>query len=241
VIQKALEVMSRSSCAKLIEGLKMDTAEYIKSMHGNHVIQACIEKMPATSVSFVIDAIERAGAESMSAHMYACRVITRLLEHAQPGQMRNVLHEIFLATSRLAQDRYGNYVLQAVFAHCEIADRQHLFRHLRECGLQALARQKYAHNVIERCVSFLWSPEFDESALAAEREALAYEFLWKGDVPPIVMLVEDRFGTSVVQCLIDNIDRALTQQLLQFLAEKQEGMPEAAYGNLVRRLMDKRH
>merc|ERR1711964_639989 len=103
VIQKALQVFPLTSREKLIEGLKHGTVECIKSKHGNHVIQACIKGMPPTSFLFIIDAIECWGAGNASAHVYASRVVTNLLENAAAGQMRNTLCQIFQSVSKLSQ------------------------------------------------------------------------------------------------------------------------------------------
>jgi hypothetical protein len=37
---------------------RVTVKDCIKSMHGNHVVQKCIEQMPPESVSFVVEAVE---------------------------------------------------------------------------------------------------------------------------------------------------------------------------------------
>merc|ERR1719203_1017926 len=88
----------------------------IESMHGNHVIQKCVERMPPDSVGFIIRAVEARTAE-MASHMYGCRVVQRLLEHCSPAQLATMLDEILANTAKLAQDPYGNYVIQHTLQH----------------------------------------------------------------------------------------------------------------------------
>lgn len=211
VIQKAVKVFSQESCEQLIEGLKECATACIKNMHGNHVMQVCIEELPSASVSFIVEAISEWGVDNASSHMYACRVVMRLLEHAQQ-QMQDVLHLILQSVPRLAKDRYGNYVLQHILEHGEISSKRQLISHVIKCGVPMLATQKYSHNVIEKCIGVAWCPEY-EAALELERVALTSQFFPTDGDSPIVALAGERFGSMVVEHLMDHLKGAQLEKL----------------------------
>merc|ERR1711933_163643 len=139
VIQKALKVMPCELCERVVGGLEECIIQCMKNLHGNHVVQACIDAMPAASIGFIIEAVEAYGAAHLAMHMYACNVLVRLLEHVQGQQLQNVMHQISSSVGKLAQDRYGSYVLQhiMIMENGTIADRRKIGRqicHVVQCG-----------------------------------------------------------------------------------------------------------
>jgi pumilio RNA-binding family len=221
VIQKTLKLVPHESCQGFCRGLQSCVIQCIKSMHGNHVIQVCIEEMPPASVLFVVDAIETWGADSASAHMYACRVVMRLLEYAQRDQMQQSLHQIFKAVGKLAQDRYGNYVLQHILEHGETPLKKQLILELLNYGVLRLATQKYAHNVVEKCIVVACNSRLDP--LEPECRALSLALVGEASDSPILSLIQDRFGAMVVECLVDNLQGEYLKRLALVL---EQGQPE---------------
>jgi len=218
VIQKTLKLVPHESCEALSKGLKDCAVQCMKSMHGNHVMQIFIEEMPPASISFIVDAVEAWGADNASAHMYACRVVMRLFEHIQRAQMQKSLQQILQAVARLAQDRYGNYVLQHILEHGEMPDKKQLMLELLACDILQLAKQKYAHNVVEKCIAVAWNSDM----LKSERMALSLALLGEGSGSPLLLLTQDRFGAMVVECLVDNLKGEDLERLAQLL-EQGEG------------------
>jgi len=225
VIQKAITVMPHESREQLIQGLKHCTAHDMKSMHGNHVLQLCIEEMPSTSVNFIVEAVSEWGADNASLHMNGCRIVMRLVEHAPPHQMRDVLQRILESVGRLAQDRYGNYVLQHILEHGEMCNKQQLISQVIKYGAPTLARQKYAHNVIEKCMSVTWSPEY-KASFGHERSALISELLSTEGGPIVVTMACERFGAKVVECLMDHLKGSALEQLLRLLRDGEARLQE---------------
>lgn len=229
VVQRALQRVPRESREQLIGGLKECAVQCIKNMHGNHVMSVCIEEMPPASVAFLIDAVATWGAESASAHIYGCRVVMRLLEYAQRQQMQEVMLQVFQSVSKLAQDRYGNYVLQHILEHGDVCDRKYLMSQALQCGVQEFAKQKYARNVIEKCIQVAWSTEL-EASFEAERLAFCQGLFLKDDGESTLTLASDKFGVMVLQCLLDHLRgsalKQLTERLLQ-IEMQLEGIPHA--------------
>jgi hypothetical protein len=228
VIQRAIQLMPHHSREHFIEGLKENITQCIKSMHGNHVIQVCIQEMCPAFVGFMVDAIVAWGADQASAHMYACRVVMRLLEHAQRQQIKELLQQILQAVPKLAQDRYGNYVLQHILQHMEVGDRSDLIFKVIQCGVPLLARQKYAHNVVVKCIEVTWSPDF-QTTLESQRESLSLELLWKDAGSPIVELANDRFGAMVVECLMEHLTGPTLDRLELVLHESENCLSESQH------------
>jgi len=215
VVQKAVKVMVHESRERLIHGLKECTTQCMKSMHGNHVMQVCVEDMPVTSIAFIVQAVSEWGADNASAHMNGCRVVMRLLEHAQE-QVRGLVQEIFQSVPRLAQDRYGNYVLQHILEHGEMSNKRYVISEVIKCGVSTLACRKYAHNVVEKCIDLALRPEY-ETSLGPERDSLISELLSTDGGSIIVTLAGERFGVKVVEYLMDHLNGAELERLLHLL------------------------
>ena len=81
-------------------------------MHGNHVIQKCIEQMPPDSVVFIIESVQDK-TEAMAVHSYGCRVIQRLLEHCDAQKLHGLLEMILQESTirKLAMDLASVHVL----------------------------------------------------------------------------------------------------------------------------------
>lgn len=206
VIQKALQLLPLDCCEQLINGLREGTAECIKSRHGNHVIQVCLQRLPAVSVSFILNAVESLGVAEACTHVCACRIVMRLLEHMPRQQMNKVLQRILQSVPKLVRDRFGNYVLQHFLERGDMVDKRRVIDEILKCDIVELGKQRYAHNVIVKCIQIAFSLECAVS-LELERAALSKVFLQQQDdntKSAVMELASDRFGSVVVQCLMDH-------------------------------------
>lgn len=119
----------------------------VRDQNGNHVIQKCIECVPTHEIAFMVDSFQVCGylccfgdiaagchlmpcdavqtqVVMLSAHPYGCRVVQRVLEYCDdPQRVHTVMTEVLSATCQLAQDQYGNYVVQHVLERGAPADR----------------------------------------------------------------------------------------------------------------------
>jgi pumilio RNA-binding family len=107
----------------VVAELEAQVMRCVRDQNGNHVIQKCIECVPTPHVAFMIDSFTGHVA-SLSSHPYGCRVIQRVLEHCSDAvRLRSVMAEVLAATCQLAQDQYGNYVVQHVLERGASEDR----------------------------------------------------------------------------------------------------------------------
>ncbi|XP_056696255.1 pumilio homolog 1 isoform X2 [Spinacia oleracea] len=112
VIQKAIEVVDLDQQKKMVVELDGHVMRCVRDQNGNHVIQKCIECIPEDSIQFIISTFYDQ-VVTLSTHPYGCRVIQRVLEHCNdPTTQRIVMEEIMQSVCMLAQDQYGNYVVQ---------------------------------------------------------------------------------------------------------------------------------
>jgi hypothetical protein len=225
VIQKALQVMPRDASEHLIAGLKDSVIQCVKSMHANHVFQVCIEELPSPSVDFLVDACESWGAEAVASHIYGCRVLLRLLEYVPRHRLQLVFNQLFQNVLKLAQDRYGNYVLQHVLDHCEISDKLMVIAEVLKAGAFELAKQKYAHNVMEKCIQVALAPD-NELGLEHARESLCNDLFWRDGCSSVLSLATDRFGSKVVLSALNHFKGSHLVALRNVLRGKQEELKE---------------
>lgn len=128
----------------MVEELNGNVMRCVRDQNGNHVIQKCIECIPEDNIQFIVSTFFDQ-VVNLSTHPYGCRVIQvwncllisnllgpfwkkrklhncfcilqRVLEHCNDAKTQSkVMDEILGAVSMLAQDQYGNYVVQVGFA-----------------------------------------------------------------------------------------------------------------------------
>lgn len=232
VIQRVVQVVPTDCAERLIEDLKDDIVQSIKNMHANHVIQVCIQELPAASVAFLIDAIEMWGADVAASHIYGCRVVMRILERVPRSSLQRVLKQIIQMTPKLAQDRYGNYVLQHIFDQGCLCDRKSLISEVLKHGALDLALQKYAHNVMEKCVRLTMSPEHGRT-LQAESASLTQELLWGDGLAPVLKLALSRFGSKVLLCFFNHLTIRERDKVKCFLVESKERWQDLPHAKLL--------
>ena len=87
------------------------------SQNGNHVIQKCIECIPADAIQFIVDSFIGQVC-ALSTHPYGCRVIQRILEHCDDKQVNAILDELHRFAINLIQDQVWLVVSRALSAHC---------------------------------------------------------------------------------------------------------------------------
>ncbi|XP_020572348.1 pumilio homolog 3-like, partial [Phalaenopsis equestris] len=112
VIQKALEVVDTEQQTQIVSELDGSVMKCVRDQNGNHVIQKCIECVPQERIQFIISAFY-GQVVALSTHPYGCRVIQRVLEHCNDAQTESIMmDEILQSVCTLAEDQYGNYVVQ---------------------------------------------------------------------------------------------------------------------------------
>ncbi|XP_015698639.1 pumilio homolog 1-like isoform X2 [Oryza brachyantha] len=221
VIQKAIEVVDLDQKTKMVTELDGHIMRCVRDQNGNHVIQKCIECVPEDSIQFIISTFY-GQVVPLSTHPYGCRVIQRVLEHCTDLKTQEiVMDEILQSVCMLAQDQYGNYVVQHVLEHGKPHERSIIIEKLAGQIIQ-MSQQKFASNVVEKCLTF---------GGPAEREVLINEMLGTTDEnEPLQAMMKDQFGNYVVQKVLETCDDQQRELILSRIKVHLSALKKYTYG-----------
>uniref|UniRef100_A0A0D9XF81 PUM-HD domain-containing protein n=1 Tax=Leersia perrieri TaxID=77586 RepID=A0A0D9XF81_9ORYZ len=193
VIQKALEVIDLEQKIGLVRELGEHVLRCVYDQNGNHVIQKCIECVPVEHIGFLVSSLQGQVAK-LSMHPYGCRVIQRILEHcSHDSECLCIIDEILQSTCILAQDQYGNYVVQHLVKKGNGQERGEIITRLAG-QVVSMSQNKYASNVIEKCFEY---------GDGAEREVMIKEVLKQTEGNNyLLVIMKDKFGNFVLQKML---------------------------------------
>ncbi|MQL97817.1 hypothetical protein Taro_030519 [Colocasia esculenta] len=236
VIQKAIEVVDLDQQTKMVAELEGHVMRCVRDQNGNHVIQKCIECIPQDAIQFIVSSFYDQ-VVTLSTHPYGCRVIQRVLEYCDdPKTQRIMMDEILQSVCMLAQDQYGNYVVQFLLLFhlfCSLILSQHVLEHgkpherssiIKKLSGQIvqMSQQKFASNVVEKCLTF-GSP--------AERQILVNEMLGTTDEnEPLQAMMKDQFGNYVVQKVLETSDDQQRELILSRIKAHLTALKKYTYG-----------
>ncbi|XP_051132486.1 putative pumilio homolog 13 [Andrographis paniculata] len=150
-VQKLIELLTtRQQIAMIIPILKAGFLTLIKDLNGNHVIQRCLECFSYEDKEFIFVAAMKHFVE-IGTHQHGCCVLQRCIYHATTEHFENLITEASENALLLAQDAYGNYVVQFIlerkntFATAKLTSRF-------EGKYVQLSTQKFSSHVVERCL-----------------------------------------------------------------------------------------
>ncbi|KAL2328773.1 hypothetical protein Fmac_022200 [Flemingia macrophylla] len=237
VIQKAIEVVDLDQKIEMVQELDGNVMRCVRDQNGNHVIQKCIECVPEDAINFIVSTFFDQ-VVTLSTHPYGCRVIQRVLEHCKdPTTQHKVMDEILGAVSMLAQDQYGNYVVQVynfsdglfltviivehVLEHGKPHERSSIIKELAGKIVQ-MSQQKFASNVVEKCLTF---------GGPSERQLLVNEMLGSTDEnEPLQAMMKDQFANYVVQKVLETCDDQQRELILSRIKVHLNALKKYTYG-----------
>ncbi|KAI0509809.1 hypothetical protein KFK09_010405 [Dendrobium nobile] len=201
----AIEVVDLDQQTKMVLELDGNVMRCVRDQNGNHVIQKCIECIPQDAIQFIISTFYDQ-VITLSTHPYGCRVIQRILEYCDdPKTQQIIMDEILQCVCLLAQDQYGNYVVQHVLEHGKPHERSAIIGKLTG-QIVHMSQQKFASNVVEKCLTFA-GPE--------ERQLLVNEMLGTTeDNEPLQAMMKDQFANYVVQKVLETCDDDQQRELI---------------------------
>ncbi|KAL1558707.1 pumilio 2-like isoform X1 [Salvia divinorum] len=221
VIQKAIEVVDVDQKIKMVEELDGQVMRCVRDQNGNHVIQKCIECVPEEHIQFIVSTFYDQ-VVTLSTHPYGCRVIQRVLEHCKDETTQSkVMEEILGSVSMLAQDQYGNYVVQHVLGHGKPHERSTIIQELAGNIVQ-MSQQKFASNVVEKCLTF---------SDPSERQLLVNEMLGTTDEnEPLQAMMKDQFANYVVQKVLETCSDQQRQLIMSRIRVHLNALKKYTYG-----------
>ncbi|GAB4827488.1 hypothetical protein Ancab_034372 [Ancistrocladus abbreviatus] len=221
VIQKAIEVVDLDQQKKMVMELDGHVMRCVRDQNGNHVIQKCIECIPENAIQFIVSTFYDQ-VVTLSTHPYGCRVIQRVLEHCHDLKTQHiVMDEIMQSVCMLAQDQYGNYVVQHVLEHGKRHERSAIISKLTGKIVQ-MSQQKFASNVIEKCLTF---------GDPVERRTMVNEMLGSTEEnEPLQVMMKDQFANYVVQKVLETCEDQQLELILSRIKIHLNALKKYTYG-----------
>lgn len=200
-LQKIIEKMStESQLSFLVEGLGPYIVNLIKDLNGNHVIQKILNRYPPERCQFIYDSII-ANVLVVATHKHGCCVLQKCLNHVNADQLAAfagaiLQYETFVC---LANDQFGNYVLQYLISINSVEINYRLFHNLVRHGISDLCNLKFSSNVIEKLMKNCFINEPNQRAFSKLKFSIVQLIL----ASDINTLINDPYGNYVTQTLID--------------------------------------
>lgn len=132
---------TRNLKEKIVKSLKPHLLTLVYDSNGNHVVQRiCGDKIDFSYI-FEKDCL------NLATHKYGCRVLQKLFEHNLNINIINILIDNSID---LAENQYGNYVLQHVMS-IDASFCNQIVNKIYNC-LFTYSMHKFASNVVERII-----------------------------------------------------------------------------------------
>merc|ERR1719204_2331266 len=147
----------------------------------------------------------------LSMHPYGSRVLQRLLDKVSWRKARLLVNEIKKHIIILSKNQYGNYIIQCIIKHYSMERREIVLKLIGHVA--KLSKEKFASNVIE--MIFRRSSQAHLRELAEE---LLYDPAKNGTFPTLAHLLNNQFGTYVIQTLLESSCGAFRRRLIRSLS-----------------------
>ncbi|KAG6409156.1 hypothetical protein SASPL_132190 [Salvia splendens] len=175
VVQKLIETLkTRQQVSLVISALEPGFLALIKDLNGNHVVQRCLQCFTkedskivyhswasAECISSLLCAFIFVGAAKycldIAMHQHGCCVLQRCITHSTGEFRENLVAEISANGLLLAQDAFGNYVVQFIL-ELKIPSATSKLTRQFEGNYVHLSRQKFSSHVIEKCLVLIQDP-----------------------------------------------------------------------------------
>ncbi|KAL3515543.1 hypothetical protein ACH5RR_022445 [Cinchona calisaya] len=152
VVQKLIETLkSRQQISLVISSLEPGFLALIKDLNGNHVVQRCLQCLSNEDSKFIFVAAAKYCVD-IATHQHGCCVLQRCISHSSGEHRENLIAEISANGLLLAQDAFGNYVVQFILELKIPSDATKLVSQF-EGNYVHLSTQKFSSHVVEKCLA----------------------------------------------------------------------------------------
>ncbi|CAI9765363.1 unnamed protein product [Fraxinus pennsylvanica] len=151
VVQKLIETLkTRQQISLVISALEPGFLVLIKDLNGNHVVQRCLQCFTNDDSKFIFVAAAKYCVD-IATHQHGCCVLQRCISHSTGEHWENLVTEISANGLLLAQDAYGNYVVQFIL-ELKIPSVTSKLTSQFEGNYVHLSTQKFSSHVVEKCL-----------------------------------------------------------------------------------------
>ncbi|XWS23879.1 hypothetical protein CRYUN_Cryun28dG0053300 [Craigia yunnanensis] len=185
VVQKLIETLkSRQQISLIKSALKPGILDLIKDLNGNHVLQRCLRCLDNEDNKIIFDAAAKFCVD-IATHRHGCCVLQRCIAHSNGQHRDKLITQISRNGLLLAQDPFGNYVVQYIIELKVPSAIGNLLSQFKGHYVH-LSMQKFSSHVVEKCLK-----HFAESRLQIIRELIS--------VVHFEQLLQDPFANYVIQ------------------------------------------
>ncbi|KAK7400310.1 hypothetical protein VNO78_11515 [Psophocarpus tetragonolobus] len=152
VVQKLIETLkTRQQISLAVSALEPGFLALIKDLNGNHVVQRCLLCLSNEDNKFIFVAAAKYCVD-IATHQHGCCVLQRCIGHSSGEYREKLIAEICANALLLAQDQFGNYVVQFIL-DLKIPSATTCIRLQFEGNYAHLSRQKFGSHVVEKCLA----------------------------------------------------------------------------------------
>ncbi|XP_042009709.1 uncharacterized protein LOC121758366 [Salvia splendens] len=201
VVQKLIETLkTRQQISLVISALDPGFLALIKDLNGNHVVQRCLQCFTTEDSKFIFVGAAKYCLD-IAMHQHGCCVLQRCITHSTGEFRENLVAEISANGLLLAQDAFGNYVVQFIL-ELKIPSATSKLTRQFEGNYVHLSRQKFSSHVIEKCLVVCNNET---------RSKIIHELL---SAPYFEQLLQDPHANYVVQTALRVTEGSLHSSLL---------------------------
>ncbi|KAL2615449.1 hypothetical protein GLYMA_08G073100v4 [Glycine max] len=202
VVQKLIETLkTRQQISLAVSALEPGFLALIKDLNGNHVVQRCLLCLSNEDNKFIFVAAAKYCVD-IATHQHGCCVLQRCIGHSNGEYQEKLIAEICANALLLAQDQFGNYVVQFIL-DLKIPSATACIRLQFEGNYAHLSRQKFGSHVVEKCLAVF----NDEN-----RSRVILELL---SMPHFEHLLQDPHANYVVQSALRHSEGRLHNLLVE--------------------------
>ncbi|GFS46777.1 pumilio 7 [Actinidia rufa] len=189
VVQKLIETLkTRQQILLVTLSLKPGFLDLIKDLNGNRVIQRCLQCLSTEDNKFIFDGAAKFCVH-IATHQHGCCVLNRCITQAVGKYREKLVAEIVAHGFHLAQDAFGNYVVQSII-ELKIPSAIASLISQFEGHFVYLSMQKFGSHVVEQCLK----------CCEKSRPRIIHELL---SVPHFEQLLQDPFANYVIQSALE--------------------------------------
>ncbi|KAE9591848.1 hypothetical protein Lal_00038801 [Lupinus albus] len=152
VVQKLIETLkTRQQISLVVSALEPGFLVLIKDLNGNHVVQHCLQCLTIEDTKFIFAAAAKYCVD-IATHQHGCCVLQRCIGHSSGEHREKLVAEICSNALLLAQDPFGNYVVQFILELRNPSATENIISQF-EGNYLHLSMQKFGSHVVEKCLA----------------------------------------------------------------------------------------
>ncbi|CAL4899345.1 unnamed protein product [Urochloa decumbens] len=199
-VQKLIESLrTREEIRLVVDALRPGFLELIKDPNGNHVVQKCLQSFEADDNKAIFDAAS-VHCLGIGMQCHGCCVLQRCIARSRGEHREKLVAAIACNGFELAQDAYGNYVVQYVI-DLKIPNANSSLAQQFEGKYIHLSMQKFSSNVVEKCLKVF--KEADKANIILELLAM----------PHLEQLLQHPYANYVIYSALQNSKGSLHSAL----------------------------